>query len=68
MSSLCLQHGVMLGETLFTTSNNVLHHCITTLSHQWAIVMYNVEPTLDQRKNDIWDRATYLELCLGWVE
>ena len=26
--------------------------------HPWAIVVYNVEPTLDQRGNAIWDIAT----------
>ena len=29
-------------------------HWSNVVCHPWAIVMYNVEPTLDQRRNAIW--------------
>ena len=40
-------------------------HWPNVVCHPWAIVMYNVEPTLDQRRNAIWVEDKQVPLVCG---
>ena len=38
-------------------------HWSNVVCHPWAIVVYNVEPTLDQRRNAIWEMVIIAALA-----
>ena len=73
MSSFCLQHGGNAGESMvYNVVTTFCQHCInvvlqrlasvwsSVVCHPWAIVVYIVEPTLDQHRNVIWVVGTLL--------